>query len=49
MNKEACVVVIDSHSSMGKNFSNSSQSRFSLAIDSVKMLLQQKVSLLISY
>lgn len=42
MNKEACVVVIDAHSSMNKNFSGvgSTQTRFSLAIDSVKMLLQ---------
>lgn len=41
--KEACVVVVDAHCSMNKMFADSTQSRFSLAIDSVKMLLQQKL------
>jgi hypothetical protein len=42
-NKEACVVVIDAHQSMNKLFAGGQQTRFSLAIDSLKMLLQQKV------
>ena len=43
MNKEVCVVVVDAHHTMLKNFADTNQSRFNLAIDSVKMLLQQKV------
>lgn len=43
MNKEACIVVLDSHNTMSKQFGGKEQSRFELAIESVRLLVQQKV------
>lgn len=40
MNKEVIIVILDAHSSMGKQLQNDEdQTRFSLAIDSIKMQL----------
>jgi hypothetical protein len=47
MNKEACVLLVDAHHSMNKKFSDTKNSRFSIAIESIKMLLQQKVSIVV--
>ena len=56
MNKESVIVMLDCNSSMGKLFASGggsdgspalpaeAQTRFQLAKDSVKMLLEQKVS-----
>ena len=41
MNKEAIVVVLDAHSTMGNAFKD--QTRFGLAVESIKLLLQQKL------
>lgn len=46
MNKEACIVIIDAHHTMNKQFGGKDQSRFELAIESARLLVQQKVSLL---
>ena len=47
MNKEVIIVVLDAHSTMGKQFASSkdlSQTRFAVAIDAIKLQLQQKVT-----
>ena len=46
MNKEAVIVILDCNHTMNKAFTSGSnkQTRFQLAIESVKMLLEQKVS-----
>ena len=47
MNKEAVIVVLDCNPSMAKNFASGNQdrekTRFQLAIESIRMLLEQKL------
>ena len=46
MNKEAVIVILDCNPTMNKKFTagGDKQTRFQLGVDSVRMLLQQKVS-----
>ena len=46
MNKEAVIVILDCNPTMNKKFASggNKQTRFQLGIDSVRMLLEQKVS-----
>jgi hypothetical protein len=37
MNKEACVIVVDAHHTMNKQFGGKAHTRFELAIESVRL------------
>jgi len=44
MNKEACVIILDAHQTMNKKFGGKDQTRFELAIESARLLVEQKVN-----
>jgi hypothetical protein len=43
--QEAIVVVLDVNHTMQKNLGEGDQSRFEVALDSIKMLIEQKVKI----